>query len=155
MSVDASGNMTYSASNQGWAVLGIAPGQTISMHHNVYRLANAGIIANLTSNTAIVSNAPESIQSDMTTLSGGNYDDILIGDAGQNGLVGENGNDVIIAMDGDDLSSGGVLYPIESQQAHPTLLVKEAGFDFWFKQDATFRVAKANPNASLGTNCRA
>lgn len=37
-----------------------------------------------------------------------------------------------------------VLYPIESQQAHPTLLVKEAGFDFWFKQDATFRVAKGH-----------
>jgi insulysin len=37
-----------------------------------------------------------------------------------------------------------ILYPVESQQRHPTLLIKEAGFDFWFKQDATFRVAKGH-----------
>ncbi|MGB1028324.1 MAG: insulinase family protein [Pseudoalteromonas marina] len=36
------------------------------------------------------------------------------------------------------------LFEIEKPQEQPTLLVKEPGFDFWFKQDSTFRVAKGH-----------
>jgi secreted Zn-dependent insulinase-like peptidase len=36
------------------------------------------------------------------------------------------------------------LYDVEQPQNHPQLLVKEPGFDFWFKQDNTFRVAKGH-----------
>jgi secreted Zn-dependent insulinase-like peptidase len=37
-----------------------------------------------------------------------------------------------------------VLYEVEKPQTKPLLLVKEPGFDFWFKQDNTFRVAKGH-----------
>ncbi|WP_404339054.1 insulinase family protein [Pseudoalteromonas mariniglutinosa] len=36
------------------------------------------------------------------------------------------------------------LLDLDSPKQHPTLLVQESGFDFWFKQDATFRVAKGH-----------
>jgi secreted Zn-dependent insulinase-like peptidase len=37
-----------------------------------------------------------------------------------------------------------VLYDIENPQTKPQLLVKQPGFNFWFKQDTTFRVAKGH-----------
>ena len=37
-----------------------------------------------------------------------------------------------------------VLFDIEKPQTAPTLLVNEPGFEFWFKQDNTFRVAKGH-----------
>ena len=37
-----------------------------------------------------------------------------------------------------------ILYDVEKPQTKPELLVKEPGFDFWFKQDNTFRVAKGH-----------
>ncbi|MDB2355805.1 insulinase family protein [Pseudoalteromonas sp.] len=36
------------------------------------------------------------------------------------------------------------LLDVEHPKTQPTLLVKEPGFDFWFKQDNTFRVAKGH-----------
>ncbi|MCQ8877745.1 insulinase family protein [Pseudoalteromonas shioyasakiensis] len=36
------------------------------------------------------------------------------------------------------------LFDVAQPQTKPTLLVKEPGFDFWFKQDNTFRVAKGH-----------
>ncbi len=36
------------------------------------------------------------------------------------------------------------LLDVEYPKTQPTLLVKEPGFDFWFKQDNTFRVAKGH-----------
>ncbi|WP_405632568.1 insulinase family protein [Pseudoalteromonas sp. Ld20] len=36
------------------------------------------------------------------------------------------------------------LHELDQPQPHPRLLVKEPGFDFWFKQDNTFRVAKGH-----------
>ncbi|NRA81691.1 MAG: insulinase family protein, partial [Pseudoalteromonas sp.] len=36
------------------------------------------------------------------------------------------------------------LLPLEKPTRSPELLVKKEGFDFWFKQDATFRVAKGH-----------
>ncbi|WP_372761787.1 insulinase family protein [Pseudoalteromonas sp.] len=37
-----------------------------------------------------------------------------------------------------------VLFAIDTPQSKPTLLVTEPGFDFWFKQDNTFRVVKGH-----------
>lgn len=36
------------------------------------------------------------------------------------------------------------LFDIEKKQSQPNLLVKQPGFDFWFKQDNSFRVAKGH-----------
>lgn len=37
-----------------------------------------------------------------------------------------------------------ILYAVQAPQTKPHLLVKEPGFNFWFKQDNTFRVAKGH-----------
>ena len=45
------------------------------------------------------------------------------------------------------------LLNVEQPKTKPTLLVKEPGFDFWFKQDNTFRVAKGHFYLAMDSHC--
>lgn len=53
-------------------------------------------------------------------------------------------NEMLLPTVNPYLAKDVILHPVESPQTYPKLLVKEPGFDFWFKQDATFRVAKGH-----------
>ena len=53
-------------------------------------------------------------------------------------------NEMLLPTANPYLTKEVVLFDIEKPQTQPKLLVKETGFDFWFKQDNTFRVAKGH-----------
>ncbi len=72
-----------------------------------YETAGSGVDASLNDGTGFLGDADGDTYSSIENLTGGNFDDTLIGDAGANRLSGLGGNDILSGLAGNDTLNGG------------------------------------------------